>query len=115
MSIELDIQTLLGALVSGRCYPLVAPDPVAKPYITFQVISDNELVVLDGPNGTVNKRVQVNTWAKTYGEAKTLNQSVKDAMKAASFVNIPLPSGGDQYEPDTQLYGEITDFSVWTQ
>ncbi len=115
MSIELDIQTLLGALVSGRCYPLVAPDSVVKPYITFQVITEKELVVLDGPTGTENKTVQVNVWAKTYGEAKTLKQSIKDVMKTAVFANIPIPGGGDRYEPETQLYGEITDFSVWTQ
>lgn len=113
MAIEGTIQTLLAALVSGRCYPLNAPDPVAKPYITFQVISNIPSVSLDGPNGTENRRIQIDIWASTYGAAKTLENSVKAAMVAASFVNVPL-STGDLYENDTQLYRVSMDYSIWT-
>jgi hypothetical protein len=114
MSVEASLQAALAALVSGRCYPLVAPDGTAKPYITFQVIDDTETVTLDGPSGTERLRVQVSVWDKTYGGAKTLLANVKATMAAASFVNIPLPGGGDTYEPQTQLYGYIKDFAIWT-
>lgn len=113
MSTESDLQSLLGALVSGRCYPLVAPDPVIKPYITFQVINDDDLTALDGPIGTNNKRIQVNAWATTYGGAKTLKDSIKAAMAGSSIVNLPIPSLGDTYDPETKLHGQIMEFSIW--
>lgn len=113
MAIEGTLQTLLAALVSGRCYPLNAPDPVDKPYITFQVVSNIPSVSLDGPNGTENRRMQIDIWDKTYGGAKALELSVKAAMVSAVFTNIPL-STGDLYESETQLYRVTMDYSIWT-
>ena len=38
---HLKADTALTALVSTRIYPMTAPQNVVKPYITYQVISDN--------------------------------------------------------------------------
>jgi hypothetical protein len=113
MAIEGTIQTALAALVTGRCYPLIAPDKVVKPYIVFQVVSNVPSVSLDGPNGTENRRVQIDLWGKSYGEVKALEVAVKAAMVSASFVNVPL-STGDLYESDTQLYRVTMDYSIWS-
>jgi hypothetical protein len=114
MAVEGDLQTLLGALVSGRCYPVTAPDSPTKPYITYQVISNVPLVNLDGPEGLENRRVQIDIWGDSYGAVKTLEVSVKSAMAGASFTNVPLPSPGEGYESDTKLYGVTMDYSVWS-
>lgn len=113
MAFDADLQTLLGGLVSGRCYPDVAPDKVAKPYIVFQIVSDSELTTLDGPIGTVNFRVQIDYWDTTYAGAKNGRTAVKVAMKGASFKNSPLPSLGNRYDSETKLRGQTMDFSVW--
>ena len=116
MSLEGDIQTLLAPLVSGRCYPLNAPDPVAKPYIVYSVVSDVTENTLDGDSGMSNTRVQVDVYGKSYGEAKGLAGkagTVKTAMAGAAFSNIHLASR-DLYENDTQLYHVAMDFSVWS-
>lgn len=113
MAIEGTLQTLLAALVSGRCYPLTAPDKTERPYIVYQVVSNVPSVSLDGPNGTENRRIQIDVWGASYNEVKTLELSVKTAMNSALFCNIPL-STGDLYEPDTQLYRVTMDYSIWS-
>ena len=113
MAIEGDIQSILAALVTGRCYPMFAPDPVTKPYIVYQVISDVQESNLDGYAGISNKRIQVDVYSTTYGGSKTLASSVKTSMSNASFSNIHL-SSQDLYEQDTQLYRISMDFSIWS-
>lgn len=113
MTTESTIQTALAALVSGRCYPLVAPDPVAKPYIIYQVISDVQANSLDGFSGLSNKRVQVDIYVMGYGGVKALAASAKAAMATALPQSIHL-SSQDLHEPDTQLYRITMDFSLWS-
>jgi hypothetical protein len=113
MSTEGDIQTVLASLVSGRCFPIIAPDETAKPYITYQVVSNIPETTLDGPTGTENRRLQIDVFDTTYGAVKTLEATIKSTMASAAIVNIPL-STGDLYEGDTQLYRVTMDYSIWT-
>lgn len=113
MSTELTIQTALAALVSGRCYPLNAPDPVVKPCIVYQVISDVQTNSLDGFSGLSNKRIQVDAYATAYGAVKALASSVKAAMSTALPESVHL-SSQDLFENDTQLYRITMDFSDWS-
>lgn len=110
--IETSVQAVLAALVSGRCYPLVAPANVVKPYIVYQVVSNIPEVILDGAEGLEQRHMQFDIYAATYAAAKTLEESLKAAMLAASFVNVPL-AYGDSYEPETQLYRCLMEYSVW--
>jgi hypothetical protein len=114
MAIEGDIQTLLAALVSGRCYPLTAPDPVTKPYIIYQAVSEVPQNSLDGATGLNNRRMQVDVYDTSYGATKTLAGSIKTAMAGAPFNNLHL-SSQDLYENDTKLYRVTMDFSVWSE
>lgn len=115
MAIEGQIQALLGALVSGRCYPIVnTSTDIVSPYITFQVVAATPEVTLSGPSGTENMRVQVDVWAETFGGSKLLASQVKAAMQTASFVNVPVMSQ-DRYEEVTQEYRVSMDYSIWSQ
>lgn len=113
MAIEGDIQTLLSTLVSGRCYPMNAPDKVVCPYITYQVISNVPVVDLGGRNGLENRRVQVDVFDRSYGGVKTLELAVKSAMDTATFKNVPLLFS-ELYEQDTKIYRVTMDYSIWT-
>jgi len=113
LAIEYTIGTLLKTLVSNRAYPLKAPLNVVKPYITFQVVSNVPEVALDGPIGTENRRVQIDAWDDDYPGVKTLEASIKAAMIAATFVNVPLNSM-DLDDPETGLYRVTMDYSIWT-
>jgi len=117
MTIEATIQTALGALVSGRCYPLfnVSSAPQATPYIVFSVISDIDENLLDDNNtGFSNIRYQVDVYTTSYGATKALggkNGTIKSAWITAFPQSVRL-SYQELYEPDTQLYRISMDFSI---
>jgi len=113
MAVETIIQTALATTVSGRCYPVVAPDNVAKPYITYQVISNIPTVTHDGATGTENRRMQIDLWCSTYAEQKALETSVKAAMAAAACIKVPI-STADLYEPDTKLFRSLMEHLIWS-
>jgi len=111
-AIETDIQAVLAALVADRCYPLLAPVGVEKPYIVYQVISNTPTVTLDGATGTEDRRVQIDGYATNYAGMKALEESIKTAMADAAFINIPLLTS-DLYESETKLYRILMDYTVW--
>jgi hypothetical protein len=113
VAIEGDIQTVLAALVSGRCYPMVAPDPVAKPYIVYQVISDVMENTLKGYSGCSSKRVQVDIYHNVYGGVKTLMELVRTSMSVATNIKNVHLSTQDLYEDEAHLYRISMDFLIW--
>jgi hypothetical protein len=113
-TVEANIQSTLGALVSGRCYPLVNTSAtITAPYITFQVISQSALTV----TATEQKkmRVQVDLFATTYGAARTLLASVEAAMEAATTFESSLIMSFDGYEEVSKEYRVTLDYYVWPQ
>jgi len=120
MAIEGIIKTLLGPLVAGRCYPLVAPDCPVKPYIVYQMISEVPESNLDGFAGISRHRFQIDAYAASYGAVKALagkkdtdSGSIKATMAAASIKSIHL-SSRDLHEKDTKTFRVSMDFSIWS-
>ena len=110
-TIEAQLQTLLGNLCSGRCYPLIAPEGTVSPFITFQKVSGIPDMDLDGP-GRENCRFQFDVWGTTYSAAKTLAESAKTAMVGASFSNTPIMAM-DLYEEVSKEYRVMLEYYIW--
>lgn len=111
---EADLQTLLGNLVSGRCYPMVNTQAtIVSPYITFQMIYAAPLLVTDSSsNGRQSARVQIDVWASTFGAAKTLARSVKTAFDGWAIPNVIIDTQ-DIYEGVSKEYRVILEYSIW--
>lgn len=109
----------VNALVSGRIYPLVAPQSGAEPYITYQII-DNR------PNETDNRvsgldfvEVQINCFDSHYDDQEGLSQKVRTALDqyvgvAASvdIREIRFEDERDLYDQDREKYGKAMDFEI---
>jgi len=116
MSVESDLFAVLGPLVSNRAYPDVAPDGVAKPYLTYQQVGGNALNFLSGIPDKRNGRFQINVWASTRVAASTLIRQVEDALRQSTALRATTEGGAvSDYEDDLKLYGARQDFSVWFQ
>lgn len=111
MAVEGDVQAILAALVANRCYPLVAPDKVAHPYIVFQVISNPTENTMDGDAGISRRRFQVDCWADSYGAAKLLLKGATTAMNEAG--HLKMGENPDKYDGETKTFCASVDFSVW--
>ena len=108
---EATLKTALGALCSNRCYAVVNDSPtITLPYVTFQVIADQELL-LTFP-GRDWKRIQVDVWGKTYDEAKALAALAETAVETA-FPASSKNMGFDGYEEVSREYRHTLDYYIW--
>lgn len=103
----------VSAVVSARIYPLVLPQDVTLPAITYVRISGGQVNSMGGYSGLENPRMQIDVWGATYTAAKTLAALVHAAMSAATTFSALLISDMDLYEDDTKIYRVSMDFSVW--
>jgi hypothetical protein len=110
--IEIDIFDRLKGLVSNRVYPIIMPQNPTLPAVVYTRITNTPINVL-GHQPTLDQvRVQIDVWANTYKESKTLAKSVRNAMETASF-SATLQSDDESYEPETGLYRVSSDYYVY--
>ena len=103
----------VAAVVSTRIYPVVLPQDVTLPAITYSRISGGQVNSLTGYSGLENPRIQIDVWGATYPACQTLAADVHTAMDAATTFGAHLESDMDFYEDDTKIYRVSMDFSVW--
>lgn len=99
-------------LVGDRIYAHVLPDGVAMPAISFSRVSTVAQNHLTGHGGLDLVRVQVDSWAATYDEAKSVAAEVRQRMQNAGFKGL-MANEFDDFEPDTKRYRVSTDYTVW--
>jgi hypothetical protein len=115
MTVEDQIFDALKGLVSNRVYPDVARGVVARPYITYQQIGGEGINFVD-PTIPSKKhgRFQINVWADTRPAAAALARQIEDTLRVTTALQTTvLGAPIAVYEPDTDLYGTIQDFSFW--
>lgn len=108
----------LSALIGSRVYPDIAPQDVARPYVTWSEISFVGTPAIDvgtrETSGLNNYRIQITSWAVKAGTVRDVDAQVRLAMQAATrFKSLIVDARSLDYEPDTKLFGFATDFSVW--
>lgn len=115
MSMITEFVALASALVADRCFPVVAPEATATPYIVYARVSaipQNDLDQNGGAGQLVNTRLQVNIFALSYAEGQATAAALKAALLAWSTQNT-VQMEMDQYEDDTKLHHLIIDVSIW--
>lgn len=112
---EADLNPLLKPLVGGQAYPYVVKltsegKPAVKPpWIVYTVPDENRADVFYGAAETAFM-VQIDVYASSIDEAKTLRQQAEAAITVLSPAEIHLFSG---YEPETGLFRASLEFRVW--
>lgn len=100
----------VNALVNGRIYPLVAPQNVQIPYMTYQVVSGLKLQCMGGNIYQGNFRFQINVWGTSYSQVKAISEAVKNALVGfLSSNNIDIR---DDYDNESKFFGQIIDFKI---
>jgi hypothetical protein len=109
---EAAIFNALKTLVGNRCYPDVAPEGVARPFIVYQQVGGRSFNFLESaPVGLRNASVQVSCWANSRQAANDLARNAENAMLAIKATALGAFVG--VYEEDTRLYGAQQDFSIF--
>jgi hypothetical protein len=118
VNVEQQIETVLTAdvtvagLVAARVYPLLMPQGVTMPAISYQRVATALNNDLEGTQNHEWVRVQVDCWASTYAQAKTLAAAVRTGMRTTPLYGQLLLEL-DDYDSDEKLYRVIQDFNVW--
>ncbi len=103
-------QALLGG-TAPRVYPAGdAPETVAAPYVTWQIISSVAENVLDTTPPIDNMRVQVNCWGTEHADAENAALAVRNVLEQSCSL-IGLQRHGRDWE--TRKWHIAMDFSYW--
>lgn len=99
-------------LIGSRLYPEVAPQNVAKPYLTYKVVNNAELQSLNHrePYGE-RALIQIDCWADSFSSAVTTRAVVQDSMHSFDKKAYNLYTMSD-YEPETKLFRQIIQFNI---
>lgn len=117
MTVEADLKTEIGALVSGRCYPDVAPTGATLPFATYQQAGGEVVTFINRETPSKkNGRFGVWVWATTRATAQALMLQVENALILSTrFQALPLGAAVSERDQETGYYGARQDFSVWSE
>lgn len=106
--------------ITERIYPVMIPQNPQYPLIVYQKITGYRDTVLSGPSGFAHPRIQIDSYAETYAEAKELANFVKDALYGKTYegngvriASIIIISETDFFEPAIGCHRISMDFSIW--
>lgn len=121
MTIEADIITALEAdgdltaLVSTRIYPMRLPQNPTWPNLVYSRSStDFHNTISTNAAGQANARFQLDCRADDYAEVRDVAAKTLAAMTGATTFDALVVSDSDfPYEPNTDIYRVVLDFSIW--
>lgn len=64
----------------AKVYPMVIPQKIKVPAITYQRVTTEPSNVKDGPSTLDVNQIDIDSWADTYDEAKDLAAAVRAAL-----------------------------------
>ena len=104
----------LSALVGNKVFPLAIPAGNYLPCVTFQRIGGMPANTLSGHSGLEEIDLQIDVYAKNYGEAKAVAKAVRAAMPPSGDVfGAHLIDDQDLYEDGTNYFRVSMEFKVW--
>lgn len=120
MSLETEIYSRLSgyanltAIVGTKIYPLLLPQEVALPAVTYFKVSDIPVHAMGSDADIKTARFQISCWAEKYEEVKSVEVQVKAALsryRSAFFKDIFWENSNDLYEAGT--YHVPVDFMIF--
>ena len=109
----------VNALIDERVYPLELRQGTQFPAISYQRISTQRDSNMGVDTGVVIARVQVNSYAERYGEAKELNDAVRAALQryrgtiaGVEILDSFIDNEFDYRSEAADMYGVLTDYQI---
>lgn len=103
----------VSSVVGERIYALVLPQGCALPAISYFRVSGPRQMSLEGYSNLESPRIQIDCWATSYAQAKTLAAAVRAAMLSSTDFKVSGISDQDLFDESIGIFRVSTDFSVW--
>jgi len=101
------------ALVGQRIAAGILPEGEVRPYVTYSLVTGERIPSMTDSGLMRHARMQVNCWSPSYGEAKQIALAVQTAIEASALFDVVFISDQDLYDPETNLFYMVLDYSVW--
>jgi hypothetical protein len=109
------------ALVGTRVYSGILPQDPTYPAVTIQPITENDNNALASLPALRWARLQIDSWAETYAEAKDLHDKICVALNGQTYNpsgvrigSIVAQTGGQySYEPSVGVHRRTRDYGFW--
>lgn len=117
--IEVDVRAALiaasavTALVGQRIAAGIMPEGEARPYVTYSLVSGERIPSMTDNGILRHARIQLNCFAVTYASAKQIALAVQTAIEASALFEVVLIDDQDLYDPETNLFYVVIQYSVW--
>jgi hypothetical protein len=117
--IEIDLRAAMiaapavTALVGQRIAAGILPEGEVRPYVTYSLVTGERIPSMTDSGLMRHARMQVNCWSPSYGEAKQIALAVQTAIEASALFEVVFISDQDLYDPETNLFYMVLDYSVW--
>ena len=116
----------VAATINGGIWPVVMPEFVVYPAISYIVVDSPPVQTVHAPVNLAHPRFQINAWANSYLEAKQVTDAVRvcldgfigDVTTDSGVVQIRgivFEDDRDSYEHDSRTFQVSRDFIVWYQ
>jgi hypothetical protein len=118
VTIEADLFTTLGPLVSNRVYPETFVQPSGAlptwPSIRYDLISEVPMIMLCGDSGddAPDTRVQIDGVDKTFKQARTLRTQIMAAMLLFDPPAV-LENTFNEYDVETKTFRVSMDYIIY--
>lgn len=104
----------------SRIYPLVLPQKVTYPAVTYQKIAGEWEHSMGGDSGFTSPDYQFNIYAKSYAEAKDTAKTLRLVLQNLSaeiggmyIQAVLIENEFDDYEQETELYSVLIEFRIF--
>ena len=106
--------------ITTRVYPVALPQSPTYPLILYTKITGMRDHHLRGPSGHAHPRLQIESWSKSYSEAKTLAAAIRKALDGYSGTasgtvirSCLIESERDIFESEIEVYRVTSDWFIW--
>lgn len=117
--IEVDVRAALladsavTALVAQRIAAGIMPEGTVRPYVTYSLVTGERIPSMTDSGLLRHARIQFNCFAVTYASAKQIALAVQTAIEASALFEVVFLTDQDLYDPETNLFYTVLDYSVW--
>jgi len=117
--IEIDLRAAMiaapavTALVGQRIAAGILPEGELRPYVTYSLVTGERIPSMSDSGLMRHARMQVNCWSQSYSEAKQIALAVQSAIEASALFEVVFIGDQDLYDPETNLFYMVLDYSVW--
>lgn len=110
----------LAKLTNGRVFPIVAPQNVKRPFITYERSSTERVAALSNDTDVARGIFQISAWSDNRDEAvdvalqvRTIMQRYRGTASGIIIDDIYIQNEVDLYDSSTKLFQVSIDFEIW--